>query len=236
MQKIVVKYIKENKKILLLILAIVVVLSIITIFMDKADSNKIYKSESYIYTKETHNHEDNITSELPYINVKNDRINDINVILIDKYYEIITVDDKFMKYNSYINDNILSLIVRIYYQESPDSYPDEVLIYNVDIDNGELLTNQELLNMFGISRNSVTEIIMNDLKEYYKYELEKGYINKECNFDCYLSLTESMPILDDCNYYVRDNELYAYKSISLGSAFFYDINSGFNLFNFKITD
>ena len=48
-------------------------------------------------------------------------------------------------------------------------------------------------------------------------------------------MTNSLP-LDNCKYYVKDNALIAYKTIIVDSDFFYDVNSGFYLFNFKIAE
>ena len=234
--QLIVEYIKENKKTLLIILVLFVLLSFVSLYINGLEKKKVYLSESFVYTKESYNHDEYLTSELPYINVKGEEISEINEGLIKKYYEIVTVDQQIMKYNSYVSDNILSLIVKIYYKESPDSYPAEVLIYNVDIDSGVVYDDKQLLNIFNISSNDVSEIIRDELKDYYDYEIKSNYIDKGCDFECYLSSTDSLPILENCNYYVRDNTLFIYKSIIVDIQFFYDADSGFYLFNFEIKD
>lgn len=232
--QIVIKFIKENKKKMLLILFIIAVLSIVSLVINNQRKTKIYLSEEYVYTKESYTHDDNLISKLPYINVKGENINVINNKLISKYYEIITVDQQFMSYVYYTNDNILSLIVKIYSKSSPESYPNEVFIYNVDLNSGTVIDDNQLLKKFNLSNEELSEIIRNDIKDYYDYEIKKGYTASDCNFDCYLNGTNSLPILDNCYYYVKDNYLFVYKSISLNNDFFYDASSGFDLFNFKI--
>ena len=229
----IIDYINERKKIILIILIIIIVLIVISSMINKHNENKIYYSESYVYTKDSFMHDNNLISELPYINIIGEEISKINSELIEKYYNIIIVDDSRMWYVTYKNDDIISLIVKIYTNDSGDSYPDEVLIYNINIKTGDVLEDDELLNMYNISRYDVSEIIMSEIKDYYLYELKKGYVDSDCSFDCYLEGTNSLPF-DNCKYYVKDNRLMAYKSINLGYGLFYDVSSGFNLFNFEI--
>lgn len=228
------EFIKLNKKKLLIVLIIVIVLSIFSFFINKNEKNKIYMSDSYVYTKDSFEHEEGFVSNLPSINVKGDNISNINSELISRYYEIIAIDDMFMDYKYYKNDNLLSLIVNIYYKSSPNAYPYDVLIYNVDIDTGNVLSDEELFNIFNVDSDEISDTIYEELREYYNYEKKNGYFISECDFDCYLENLNAMPILENCKYFVKDNNLIAYKVVQLGNEFFYDVNSGFDLFKFKI--
>lgn len=232
--QIIIDYIRENKKKVLLTLILIIVLTIISLLINSKNTNKIFVSESYVYTKESYSYSERLISELPYINIKSESVDEINKKLLEKYYEIITLDEQIMVYRYYINDDILSLIVKTYYKDSPDSYPTETYFYNISINSGNLITNRDLLNEFNVSVDDVTNAIRNKIKEYYNYEIINEYINNDCDFDCYLSETNSLPIIEDGNYYVKDDQLFAYKIINVDSKFFYDFNSGFNLFNFKI--
>lgn len=232
--QIIIDYIRENKKKVLLTLILIIVLTIISLLINSKNTNKIFVSESYVYTKESYSYSERLISELPYINIKSESVDEINKKLLEKYYEIITLDEQIMVYRYYINDDILSLIVKTYYKDSPDSYPTEMYFYNISINSGNLITNRDLLNKFNVSVDDVTNAIRNEIKEYYNYEIINEYINNDCDFDCYLSETNSLPIIEDGNYYVKDDQLFAYKIINVDSKFFYDFNSGFNLFNFKI--
>lgn len=229
-------YITDNKKKILLFFLLIVILLIIYLCVKSNDEGKIFSSENYIYTAESFEHDNNLVSERPYINISGNKINDINKYLINKYYEVITLDEKNMVYDYYESNDILSLIVKTYYKESPDSYPSETYIYNVDLESKQVMSNSDILRKYSVTTSDVSQIITDEIKEYYNYEKRNGYINSECDFNCYLSNTHSLPILDNCSYYVRDGDLYAYKVIDLDSTFFYDINSGFYLFNFKIKD
>lgn len=227
-------YIKENKKKLLIILLIAIVLAFVYININNQRKVKIYLSESYVYTKESNSSDIGSGSSLPYINIKGGEVSEINSNLVKKYYEITAIDKEVMKYEYFVNKNILSLIVKIYNKESVDSLPSEVIFYNIDIATGEIINDNELLSIFSISKDEVLEIIKNDLKDYYDYEISKKYIDSKCDFDCYLNDTRSLPLLDNCNYYVKDNYLMVYKRIMVDRDFFYDENSGYELFNFEL--
>lgn len=228
------EYIIENKKILLIIILIILVLTGVTFYIDNKSKTKIYVSDDYVYTKESYEYSDSFVSELPYINVRSDDVNKINTELMDEYYKSIEFKEKMMKYDYYINDNILSLVVKLYYLDSPDSYP-VISIYNVDIENGNLLSDDDILNIFDISNYDVTEIINDQLKDYYNYEIRKEYISNDCDYNCYLSNINALP-LDNCSFYVNNNILYAYKALTLDRDFYYDVTSGFNLYNFNIKE
>ena len=76
------EFIKLNKKKLLIVLIIVIVLSIFSFFINKNEKNKIYMSDSYVYTKDSFEHEEGFVSNLPSINVKGDNVSNINSELI----------------------------------------------------------------------------------------------------------------------------------------------------------
>lgn len=228
------EYIRENKKVLLVIIGVIIILSIISIYINNQKNKKVYMSDDYVFTKESYEYNEYIFSELPYINIKGDEIQKINNELLNQYYEINELQEKMMKYDYYISDNILSLIVKVYYIEAPDVSP-SLSVYNVDMDSLEVLYNNELLTLFNISNNEVIDFIRSDINDYYNYEIRNDYISNDCNFDCYLSRANSLP-LDKYELYVKDNILYAYKDLKLDRDFYYDIDSGFNLFHFKIVE
>lgn len=227
-------FIRENKKKLLILLIVIIVLFIISFIINNNSNNKIYVSESYVYTKESYEHSNELISKLPYINIKGNSISEINTELINKYYEVIAIDDMFMDYVFYKNNDIISVVVEIRYLSSPNAYPSDVIVYNIDIESGKVLTDEEVIDFFDISFEDVSDAIYDEIREYYDYENKKGYFITECDFDCYLSKIKAFPILDNCKYYIKDKNLIVYKNLQLGNEFYYDVNSGFDLFRFKI--
>lgn len=231
--QIVKEYIGENKKKLLILVLLLVIAVTLSVVINKKNEMKVYSSSDYIYTKEEYAHDGNLYSSLPYINVKGSDISSVNSMLLKRYYEITSVDRSVMIYKYYKYDNILSLVVKVYNQEEFGIYPEEVYFYNVDIKKGRLLSDEELLEQFGIDNADVLNAISGGIRKYYDYELEKGYVDSSCNFICYLTNTESAP-LEKANYYIDNGYLMAYKGMKFDSRLFYDRDSGLDLFKIKI--
>lgn len=221
----------ENKKILLVILIVIIVMTIVSLNMNSKKNIKIYFSEDYVYTKDTYEHDEGFISELPYINIKNDNVMKINNDLINSYHITTKLKEEYMQYEYFINDNILSLIVKYYNLDSYDVYPN-ISIYNFDIKSGNVLSNNDLLNRLSVSEEVASSSIENGIRAYYDYERKQGYYTE--SFDSYLYDTASLPILDDCSYYITKEGLYAYKEVILDAEVFYDIDADFNLFHFII--
>lgn len=232
--QIVKEYIIENKKKLLVLLLLLVLAIVLSFLVREKYNNKLYPSSPFVYTKETYNHDEYLTSSLPYINVKGKAVSEINAFLLKRYYEITAIDKSTMVYNSYRNGDIISLVVKVYNQEEFGIYPEEVYFYNVDVKKGKVLSDEELLNRFNVSSEEVLNAISAGIREYYDYEASKGYLNySDCDFTCYLSNTNSLP-LEDAHYYVKDGYLMAYKEMYVNSIFFYDKEAEFDLFKFEI--
>ena len=69
---------EENKKKFLLVLLLIIVMVIVSIYINHQTGVKVYLSDSYIYIKESYTSDVNLTSELPYINIKGEEISNIN--------------------------------------------------------------------------------------------------------------------------------------------------------------
>lgn len=230
----IINYIKENLKIFLFLVLVVTVVLIISLGLNDTKKGKIYASDPFVYTKESFGAEENTKSKLPFINVKGSEIDSINDELFNMYYEINTIGKEFMTYEYYKSKNILSLIVTIRNIKDYDSYSSKKHFYNVDIKKGTVIEDNDLIGIFGLSSDDVDSLINNKLREYYDYEIKKSYVSSSCDFDCYLKFINGTNILDDYEYYVKNNHLYVYKHFMLDSNFFYDSKSGFDLFNFDL--
>lgn len=235
MQEIV-DYFYENKKKLFILGGLIIVVVVIMIWMNIKDKPKVYTSDDYVFTKESYVHNSGVKSVLPYINIKGNSASEINNILLKKYYEIITIDEEIMMYDYFVSGNVLSLIVKFYYNDVLDSVTSDILIYNLDIKTGEIIYNDSLFSMFDISSEEANDIILDKIRDYYNYEIDKEYISKFCDFDCYLSMVNAIPIMDNINFYVKNDTLFAYKPLLLDSEFYYDESSEFDLFNYEIKE
>lgn len=222
--------IKEYKKriiIVLLLLTIIIALYIILNNKNVKD-NKIYDDKELVFTYKKTNGE--VVSMLPYINIESNSVSSANNKIINTYYEVIASTDKYMLYEYYQNNKFLSLIVKVYNKYIDGNLPVETDIYNVDLERKMVINDNELKNSFKVTDDEAINTLRELLKEYHSYEINNKYIN-DCDFYCYLDIVGE---LNNAQYYVKNNHLYAYLFFNADNNFIYDSSNPFDLFNFKI--
>ena len=222
----------ENKKKSIIIIIILLILLLLILWPKEDDKNKIYTASRYVITYES-TKIDKAVSKLPYINLKGEDINIVNNAIMIKYYECEELEDRYMDYEYYSNDKVLSLIVKVYLLED-DFIPSEMYFYNFNIENGKALTNIDLKRKFGVNDTFIKERLITLTKKYYDYEVTKGYIDKKvCDFDCYQEFFGE-DYFSSLEYYVKNNSLYTYFYFDVDNNFAYDSNKPFDIFRFKI--
>lgn len=226
------EFIKENKKKVIILLILLVILIVVLILSSSRskdnnnDKNKVFKDSNYVITYEKVG-----SSELPYVNLNGEDASKVNYDMMKLYYEGLELDDKFMNYEAYNNDNILSLVVKNYIKDSDLIYSD-MYFYNFDINSGTLISDDELKDIFNVTDTDIKNEIDNSIREYYDYEVKKNYVDENlCDWNCYQGYYNNVT---DINFYVKDNHLYAYLYFNLDSDFIYDSGKPFDLFRFKI--
>lgn len=233
-KRIIIDTIKEEKKTVIAIFIILAITIVIVFVLNAFDEkNKILNNKDYVFTEETVMI-DNLESSLPYLNLLGDDSQNVSEEIYKRFYELETNENGFMYYEYYKNKNVLSLIVKVRLLGSDSNIPDESYYYNFDIKNKKLLDSSELLELFNITPDEVYDKMLSQVKEYYDYELEKGYIS-DCDFDCYKMALET-DVLKTNNYYVKDGSLFVNREFYIDYNFAYDENNPFDLFNFKITN
>ena len=164
------------------------------IFENKVNylENNAYKIEKNDKEKEIvymgfENHEKQINDfeldvNIPYINIKNETIDEFNKQIKDVFETkaksvietkncniIYTVD-----YSAYVSNNILSLVVRSTLKEGMNPQRDIVQTYNYDLENHSKCTIDKLLELKGISKNSASNLIREEIKVVQKRVEELG--------------------------------------------------------------
>ena len=216
------------KVIIAVILLIIVICFYVFRNKNSIDNKKTYRNQNIVFTSEKTSGD--YVSSLPQINLTGNSVLKANEELITLYYDTVASSDKYMMYEYYKNDDILSLAVKIYNKFSDTPVPVKSYFYNVDIDRKMVLTDNELKLKYNVTDSEAGKIILQQVREYYDYELEHKYISN-CSFACYYSSIED---LSAAKYYVKDNNLYAYLVFMIDRDFAYEENNPFDLFNFKI--
>lgn len=204
--------------------AIVCVVLLITFYIFKNRSvdysaMKEDKDKQIVYTYHTQTDDEVFLKELPYLNIKNEFAKNINTEINDYTSPLKNEEHATISYNYDINGDVLSLLVKMV------NYSDETgpkiyfKGYNINLKTKNIVTDQELLDLFGYDYNDVEISIANKFQKYYQEMLkEKYYTEDECDYDCFLNdYREVENYLDDIVFYVKNGQLYVYKPFSFYS-------------------
>lgn len=217
---------EDEKRISYIILFSIIGLSLIIaigylIFSDKT-VNKIDSTKEYVYTTDTSS--SNLSpevSQLPVINLDTDEIVNINSTISNKYNEIIKTNGNSFTYGYSVTDDILSIIIKV--SDLKNTYKiNEVsfISYNINVKSGKIISDDEMLKKFSITKNDIESIIKSRFEKFYKEETEQGYIEAgECNYECYLNIRGVTSYIDDIHLFVQSGSLYVYKSFELRSIY-----------------
>lgn len=216
---------KENKKTLIILGILLIFVIFSSIFNQKTNSDKLDNNKDYIYTSRS-----NDNSKMPYINIKSEEITDANIEILTKYLEIDNKENSSMNYTYTEYSDIISLIISIIDNEGNL----EKLTYNIDKKSKKILSDEEIINEFNLENSKVKNIMEYYIREYYNYEISQKYIDKSCDFNCYITEYE-IDVYNNYKFYIKDNNLYIYKKINTTQDFLYDENNPFSLFEFKIS-
>jgi len=147
--------------------------------INKIKDNKeiVYSKEVYIPNKLPEDLNSNeVSSELPIINLDYDSVRNINKGIEEKYKKlkddnIITdamVNINSVKYKHYVNDDILSLVVEYKNNNYTAGYVSyEYNTYNINKITGEVLSNDDLIKFKNLTVDDVyNKIVQNVEKEY----------------------------------------------------------------------
>lgn len=158
---------------------------------EKYNTKKINEDKDLIFTQyqniENIDERYNMNVNIPYINIKNDIVDLYNKQIRETFEEkaknIIASEDikneiYMVEYAAYINDNILSLIIKSELKEGTSAQRVIVQTYNYDIENNKEVTVDDVLEYKGIEKTYASSKIRNEINKVQEQaeELEKlGY-------------------------------------------------------------
>ena len=212
---------KNNKSLILLIgFVLIFIIFIIYYFANRNNSFNKYKNEKNknliysIYDKDK--------THVPHINVKGAGIEKLNSIIVDKANDFLK-GDNIITYTFEINGKILSLAIQYVDAYDDSGYPKiSYDVYNINFYNSTILSNEDMLNIFGITENDVLPIVKGKFGEYYVALNKKNIYRNECDFDgCFLQLRgiENDNYLEDIHYYIKNGHLYVIKAFDVYSIY-----------------
>ena len=179
---------------------------------------KIDKNKDIVYTnyentdKSANNYEMNVN--LPYINIKNQSVQDYNEniknIFQAKAEEVLKSTNSnviyTVKYEAYIENNILSLI--IYSDLKQDSSAQRIIVqtFNFNLETNKELTLEDIIKIYELDEKTVQDKIDNEIKT----EEKKAEDLKALGYNVFTRDTKSdmYKIKNATEFFVHNNNLY----------------------------
>ncbi len=181
------------------------------------DTKKIDKNQNTVYTsyqKEEKNNNYELNINIPYINIKNNTVQNFNQEIKDtfekKAEEILENFEQntifTVKYTATIKNDILSLIIYSDLKQDLSAQRTIIQTFNFNLENNKELTLDETLEIYDINKNEVQNKINKDIeKEQKKSEdlIELGYnvFSRDINSEIY-------KIENIKEYFIYNNNIY----------------------------
>ncbi len=178
----------------------------------KINENNDIVYSSYEKTESNEHYE--LDVKIPYINIKNSTIEKYNEEIIKTFQakaeEVTNSTNKntiySVKYMSYIENNILTLV--IYSNLKQDATAQRVIVqtFNFNLENNKELTLEDVLKIYELDKNDVQNKIKSDIKaeeEKAQALIDLGYnvFTRDVDSDIY-------KIENSIEFFVHDNNLY----------------------------
>ena len=182
------------------------------------------KNKDYIYTarQDVNHSQDDVYSKMPKINLKGEKFTAINKKIEENYLSVISQKEYDYEYEFNKSKNILSLMISYSYLEKNKLHPKRYFkTYNINLNNGHLYTNKELLDKYHITEKKLNSYLEYKFQSYYNDLIKYKYFTKEqCDYNCYLKnrgITSNY--LVDISLYVNNSSLTLYKFFYTYSSF-----------------
>lgn len=185
---------------------------------------KVNKNKDYVYTarQDVNYSQDDVYSKMPKINLEGKKFDTINQKIEENYLSVIGQKEYDYEYEFNKSKNILSLKISYAYLEEDKPNPKRYFkTYNINLNNGHIYTNKELLDKYHITEKKLNSYLEYKFKSYYNDLIKyKYFTKKECDYNCYLKnrgITNNY--LEDINLYVQGGSLTLYKFFYTYSSF-----------------
>ena len=183
-----------------------------------ADIKKQDESKDYVVTtyekKETVSGKYEMSVFIPYINIDNDTINqynnEIKEIFQDKAESILETEGQnvlyTVDYQGYIENNILTVIIKSSLKQGASAQQLIVQTYNYDLVNNKEITLNDEIDMLALNKTAV----QNKIRSEIKAEQDKAEALQELGYEIYNRDSESdYYSIDNSNiFFVHDQNLY----------------------------
>ena len=215
----------NNKKIIIPLIVIgtfLLVVFNVYFYLNKSNTNSDYsdikeKNNLIVYTRYTRTYKE-ITTMVPYINLKSTIIGDLNQEIAEMANGYLKNKDNVITYDYKISGDILSIVIQINCYDRP--LPEVMFhTFNINLAERRILDDNELLDLYQIDSNYVNDKIKARFETFFKDEREKKIFDEECDYKCFLYMRGINDYLDNIHYYVDNSNLYVFKEFNIYSIY-----------------
>ena len=175
---------------------------------------KIELDKDIVYTKyEIESSKHPIT--VPFVNINSESVQQVNED-IDKYLEWYLANSNLstVTYRYETSSNKLSLLISTAIIDNVALY--DFRSYIIDLDTLNVITDEEVLNQFGLDKSTVFSYFEGIFQGYYNDLVSNGiYTKSRCNYGCFLKSIDVSDYGEGISYYISGNSLIAYRPFKI---------------------
>jgi len=180
--------------------------------LENQDFDIVYSSSNTIVKEE---------DRVPVININHPNVSEINAEIMEIYQEYLTKFTDEFEYDFDVSGHVLSLLIRSKQRYvDASNYDIHYQTYNLDLETLEVLSDQDLFEMFDIKEDDLRYFITYKFLNYYNDLVDEGYFTEdECDFQCFIDSKGIVDFMEDNSYYIHDGRLELYKSFNIYSPY-----------------
>ena len=130
-----------------------------------------------VYTKQTTTNNQNLKNEIPEINIDSQDADLVNKTIQTYAASFLKNKDNLMVYDSQLNGQVLSILLKMFDYSSGYSFPDiSFHTYNFDLTDQTLMSDEEVLKLFNVTEKTVRQKIQDQFEFFYNDVVAKKYI------------------------------------------------------------
>ncbi len=219
------KKIFKNKNLtvpLIVIITFLLVVFNVYFYINRSTINTDYYSiketnNLIVYTRYTKTYKE-ITTTVPYINLKKDIIGNLNEDIREMANNYLKNNENVITYDYKISGDILSVVMQINCYD--EALPQVIFrTYNINLKEERMLSDSDILDLYGIEESFVSDKIKERFEDFFKDERDKKIFDEECDYKCFLYMRGIDNYTDNIYYYIEDAKLYVYKEFNIYSIY-----------------
>lgn len=193
------------------------------IYINHYDNYNYIKKDTgkyLVFTSYTKNNSDKTVTEVPEINIDSADVTAINKKISSFAEKFLSKAGNKMSYETQLNGEVLSVLLKMVNANTGYAPEVDFYSYNINLKTLELMTDSQILSLYGVSLDTIKTKIENQFQSFYNDEVSKGIVvGEECNYECFLRWRNIQNYMDSVHYYIQQGKLIVYRPFSVYSVY-----------------